>query len=100
MYFVDVPIFLNNPITLTIYSVDVFKVTCSIKAASLISLYSPPGLFTVVIFCLLTALPHYLYGPGENALTLTTEYGAQFNHIRAMEILETQKKKTLCQPIG
>lgn len=33
------------------------------------------GLYTVVAFCILNALPHFLYGPGEDALKLTTEYG-------------------------
>lgn len=54
----------------------------------------------MVIFCLLTALPHLLYGPGENALVLTTEYGAQFDANKTLEIMETQKKKTLCQLKG
>lgn len=30
----------------------------------------------MVAFCLLTALPHLLYGPGEDALQLTEEYGS------------------------
>lgn len=34
------------------------------------------GVYTVVAFCMMNALPHFLYGPGENALTLTEEYGA------------------------
>ncbi|XP_008556460.1 solute carrier organic anion transporter family member 74D-like [Microplitis demolitor] len=35
------------------------------------------GIYTVVIFCCLTMLPHFLYGPGEDALLLTKEYGGQ-----------------------
>lgn len=58
------------------------------------------GLFTVVLFCLLTALPHFIYGPGENALTLTTEYGAQFDDDERMQIMEEQKRKILCQARG
>lgn len=54
----------------------------------------------MVVFCLLTALPHFLYGPGENSLTLTTEYGAQFDKIKTLGILEAQKKKILCQTMG
>jgi len=38
------------------------------------------GIYTVVIYCLLTALPHFLYGPGEDALSLTKEYGAQYSN--------------------
>ncbi|KAK0090045.1 hypothetical protein PV325_003858 [Microctonus aethiopoides] len=33
------------------------------------------GIYTVVLFCCLTMLPHFLYGPGEDALSLTNEYG-------------------------
>nr|CAD7461926.1 unnamed protein product [Timema tahoe] len=33
------------------------------------------GIFTVVIYCVLTALPHFIYGSGEDALALTAEYG-------------------------
>jgi hypothetical protein len=33
------------------------------------------GIYTVVLYCLMTALPHLLYGPGEDALSLTVEYG-------------------------
>lgn len=58
------------------------------------------GLLTVVLYCGLFALPHFLYGPGESALTLTTEYGAQFDEIKTKEILEAQKQKSLCQPLG
>lgn len=35
------------------------------------------GIYTVVLFCCLTMLPHFLYGPGEDALMLTKEYGAK-----------------------
>ena len=31
----------------------------------------------MVLFCCLTMLPHFLYGPGEDALLLTKEYGAK-----------------------
>lgn len=45
-------------------------------------------------------MPHFIWGPGENALTLTTEYGAQFDELKTQQILEAQKKKILCQPAG
>ncbi|KAG8227796.1 hypothetical protein J437_LFUL006210 [Ladona fulva] len=35
------------------------------------------GIFSVVVFCVLTALPHAVYGPGEDALSLTEEHGHQ-----------------------
>ncbi|XP_059613651.1 solute carrier organic anion transporter family member 74D-like [Phlebotomus argentipes] len=55
------------------------------------------GLFTIVLFCVLTGLPHIIYGPGENALSLTTEYGATFDENTTHEVMEAQKMKTLCK---
>lgn len=55
------------------------------------------GLFTIVAFCLLTALPHFLYGPGEQALSLTKEHGASENDESTLEILEREQMKTLCR---
>lgn len=55
------------------------------------------GLFTIVAFCLLTALPHFLYGPGDQALSLTREFGASENDEATLEILEKEKQKTLCR---
>lgn len=34
------------------------------------------GLYTVVLYCFLTGFLHILYGPGNDALSLTEEYGA------------------------
>lgn len=58
------------------------------------------GLLTIVIFCLLTALPHFLYGPGEDALSLTEEFGAMPDENSTMEVLEAQKSKLLCRDRG
>jgi hypothetical protein len=33
------------------------------------------GIYTVVLYCLMSALPHLMYGPGDDALALTVEYG-------------------------
>ncbi|KAJ8878590.1 hypothetical protein PR048_019171 [Dryococelus australis] len=33
------------------------------------------GIYSVVLYCLLTLLPHLLYGVGDDALALTLEYG-------------------------
>uniref|UniRef100_A0AAG5DEJ1 Solute carrier organic anion transporter family member n=1 Tax=Anopheles atroparvus TaxID=41427 RepID=A0AAG5DEJ1_ANOAO len=55
------------------------------------------GLLMITAFCWLTALPHLLYGPGEAALSLTTEYGATYDANQTMEVLEAQKAKTLCR---
>lgn len=64
--------------------------------------YMPPkfnfsGLFTIVLFCLLTALPHFIFGPGEDALSLTLEYNATFDDSMTMELIEKQKMKSLCR---
>lgn len=38
------------------------------------------GLVTIIAFCMMNILPHWLYGPGEDALSLTVEYGkSMFN---------------------
>lgn len=55
------------------------------------------GMYTVVLYCVLTALPHFLYGSGEDALSLTTEYGAKYNENSTFEILEKHRRQTLCQ---
>ncbi|XP_067632743.1 solute carrier organic anion transporter family member 74D-like isoform X2 [Eurosta solidaginis] len=58
------------------------------------------GLLTIVIFCLMTALPHFLYGPGEDALALTAEFGAQPDENATKEAIEKQGSKTLCRLNG
>jgi hypothetical protein len=58
------------------------------------------GLVAIVIFCLLTTLPHFLYGPGQQALSLTREYGSFENDSRTLEILEKQRKMMLCNLDG
>lgn len=55
------------------------------------------GLFSIVAFCLLTSLPHFLYGPGEQALSLTREFGASENDSSTLTILEKERRKTLCR---
>lgn len=32
-------------------------------------------MYTIVIFCLLSASPHLLYGPGNDAISHTEEFG-------------------------
>ncbi|XP_967848.2 solute carrier organic anion transporter family member 74D [Tribolium castaneum] len=48
------------------------------------------GMYTVVLFCLLTALPHFLCGAGSDALTLTVEYRTHNSSV------EPLRKKALC----
>ncbi|XP_059225479.1 solute carrier organic anion transporter family member 74D [Stomoxys calcitrans] len=58
------------------------------------------GLLTIVAFCLLTAAPHFLYGPGEDALALTMEFGATPDENATMEAIKEQRSKTLCRLSG
>lgn len=55
------------------------------------------GLFAIVLFCLLTTLPHFLYGPGDQAKSLTREYGSLRNEESTFEVLEREQRKTLCR---
>ncbi|CAL1679964.1 unnamed protein product [Lasius platythorax] len=52
------------------------------------------GIYTVVLFCCLTMLPHFLYGPGEDALSLTKEYGAKGALNSSM--ISDKQRKFLC----
>ncbi|XP_049762909.1 solute carrier organic anion transporter family member 74D [Schistocerca cancellata] len=58
------------------------------------------GLYTVVAFCLLNALPHLLYGAGQDSLMLTREYGATANPNETSELIEEERRKVLCRPEG
>lgn len=51
-------------------------------------------MYTVVLFCLLTALPHFLYGAGEDALSLTVEHRTNDNS--SDKALLKQQSKALC----
>lgn len=41
-----------------------------------------------------------MYGPGEAALSLTTEHGASYDEDQTKEVFEAQKAKTLCRGNG
>ncbi|XP_034947895.1 solute carrier organic anion transporter family member 74D-like [Chelonus insularis] len=59
------------------------------------------GIYTVVIFCCLTMLPHFLYGPGEDALQLTKEFGGiSLNPSNTSMLPEAidRERKFLCIP--
>ncbi|XP_051170811.1 solute carrier organic anion transporter family member 74D [Leptopilina boulardi] len=55
------------------------------------------GIYTVVLFCCLTMLPHFLYGPGKDALMLTKEYGIAEQNITNESLLKMKEGKFLCQ---
>lgn len=44
--------------------------------------------------------PHFLYGPGEDALALTEEYGAKMDENYTQNIFEDEKNKKLCRDDG
>ncbi|KAL1493462.1 hypothetical protein ABEB36_011509 [Hypothenemus hampei] len=52
------------------------------------------GMYTVVLFCFLTALPHFLYGAGADALFLTEEFQVTAN--TSINVLLNTPKKNLC----
>lgn len=54
------------------------------------------GLLTTIIFCVMNIFPHFLYGPGEDALALTIEHGAKFDYNSSEKVIEAENKKTLC----
>lgn len=58
------------------------------------------GLYSVVLFCLMTALPHIIYGPGPDALGLTLEHGAVYDQNATSEVLNKQRRKNLCHLDG
>ncbi|XP_047001250.1 solute carrier organic anion transporter family member 74D-like [Schistocerca americana] len=58
------------------------------------------GMYLVVGSCLLNALPHMLYGAGDESLRLTEEYGATINVNETLQLIEQERRKALCQPEG
>lgn len=57
------------------------------------------GLVCISIFCFLNMLPHFLYGAGNDALSLTEEFGnglSSFSDDSPSVILNEFKNKTLC----
>ncbi|XP_058831551.1 solute carrier organic anion transporter family member 74D-like isoform X2 [Topomyia yanbarensis] len=77
----------------------------SLFLSALLSYYAGKGhrprwiafsLLTIVLFCWLNALPHLIYGPGEGALSLTTDYDGSFGENRT----EVRKAQVLCRLKG
>ncbi|XP_056646854.1 solute carrier organic anion transporter family member 74D [Diorhabda sublineata] len=57
------------------------------------------GMYTVVLFCIMTASPHFLYGAGEDALSLTMEH-KHYSNSSYDEYLNhslSYQRKDLCQ---
>jgi hypothetical protein len=55
------------------------------------------SMYCAVVSCVFNAVPHFVYGPGEDALSLTTEYGSDFESISTNY---TPINNQLCIPKG
>ncbi|XP_046672746.1 solute carrier organic anion transporter family member 74D-like [Homalodisca vitripennis] len=58
------------------------------------------GVYTVVAYCLMNALCHLLYGPGQDALFLTEEFGGHLDLNTTARLIDAQNRKGLCQKDG
>lgn len=58
------------------------------------------GVITIVIYCLMNVAPHFLYGAGDDALSLTVEHGAVQDDQQTKAVQESRNKKLLCQKNG
>jgi Organic Anion Transporter Polypeptide (OATP) family len=50
----------------------------------------------VVLYCFITSAPHFLFGPGEDAIALTEEFGAVANHEQSLAMQLKKEKKSMC----
>lgn len=57
------------------------------------------GVVAIVIYCLMNAWPHFLYGPGEDALSLTVEYGS-VKDSQLLSLNRSINNKMICQKNG
>ncbi|KAG4067712.1 hypothetical protein HA402_005484 [Bradysia odoriphaga] len=55
------------------------------------------GILTIVIYCLMNVIPHFLYGPGEDALLLTVEHGAVKDDEKTKAVQETDNNLLTCR---
>lgn len=58
------------------------------------------GLVLIVLNAILIASPHFFYGSGNEALSLTEEYGGVKNQGQSMEFQEAENRKLLCRTNG
>lgn len=58
------------------------------------------GLVLIVLNSIITAMPHFMYGPGSEALSLTVEYGGVRNEGQSVEVQEVENHKLLCRTNG
>lgn len=57
------------------------------------------GIMTFAMFCFMNALPHFIYGPGDDALETTLEYGWA-NDNKSSDVVEAEKRQSLCSTEG
>lgn len=55
------------------------------------------GVLTIVVYCLINAVPHFIYGAGEDALALTKEYNGIINDEQTRTVQDAQSRKMMCQ---
>lgn len=58
------------------------------------------GLIAIVFHCLITASPHLLFGSGNEALSLTSEYGGVKDATQTEAAQELENRKILCRANG
>lgn len=58
------------------------------------------GLVLIVLNAIITAMPHFIYGSGSEALSLTVEYGGVRNEGQSVEVQAAENQKLLCRTNG
>lgn len=58
------------------------------------------GILTIALHCIINVAPHIFYGSGEEALSLTLEYGGVKDNQQAQEAEEMNNQKLLCRTNG
>lgn len=61
------------------------------------------SLYAIALYCLMSAMPHFLYGPGKDALQLTEEYrfelGNNMTDLTNLAVIKSARK-SLCNKNG
>lgn len=59
--------------------------------------YMAAGVIAMVAYCLLNSAPHFMYGPGDDALALTEEYGGIKDEQQSKALQDMNNQKLICQ---
>lgn len=54
----------------------------------------------VALYCFINSAPHFIFGPGEEALSLTEEFGGVRNIHHSTALQEIKDKRLLCRTNG